>query len=133
MAISDKTTNDKYWGGCAKAGALMYCWWEYHCWSLGCSVGNRRRVLLSVFTLPGAAGPVQTLAKGMGFELVSSGLEMEEATGCPGPSQWLRHGAQDRSEALGPASLHRSNISRAGMGVGVKVVTGDEVREEAGS
>lgn len=31
-----------------------------------------------------------------------------------------------------PSSLHRGSISRAGMGLGVRVVIGDEVREEAG-
>lgn len=31
-----------------------------------------------------------------------------------------------------PSSLHRGNISRAGMVLGVRVVIGDEVREEAG-
>lgn len=93
MAIIHKTINNKYGEDVEKLEPLCIAGGNITSWSLGCSVGNRTRVLLSVFTLPGAAGPVQTLAKGMGFGLMSSGLEMEEATGCLGPSGELSHGS----------------------------------------
>lgn len=44
--------------------------------------GNRASVLLSVFTLPGAAGPAEALAKGLRFELMSSGLQLKGTTRC---------------------------------------------------
>lgn len=37
---------------------------------------------MSVFTLPGAARPGQTLAKGLDLELVSAELELDRTTKC---------------------------------------------------
>ena len=28
MAIINKSTNNKYWGGCGEKGTLLHCWWE---------------------------------------------------------------------------------------------------------
>ena len=29
MAIINKSTNNKCWGGCGERGTLLNCWWEY--------------------------------------------------------------------------------------------------------
>ena len=28
VAISEKSTNNKFWKGCGEKGTLLHCWWE---------------------------------------------------------------------------------------------------------